>query len=150
VTPTTRTPFDGFIDFCTGVPPGGIRITPSGVLHDHGFRVRNLWITGNSLVDGFAELVVDVQLNLNTGKGVAHVAITLSPDAVKGTWEISQELTLAGDIPIGGSGVGHGTGALQGMTIKFTAAPASRVSACNPDLGSDEVRGVIISPATSD
>lgn len=149
VTPATRTQFEGFVNFCESTAPDGIRITPGGTLHVNGARNRNLWVTGNPLIDGFEENVVDVHLNLDTGNGVVHLAVTLSPDAVDGTWEIRTQLTLRGGASIGGSGVGHGTGELQGMTIKFTIAPESGVSACNPDFGGAELRGVIISPATS-
>jgi hypothetical protein len=47
-----------------------------------------------------------------------------------------------------GGGVGHGTGDLQGMTIKYTFDLAAGPSDCNPDGPKGHVHGIILSPAS--
>ncbi len=145
----TRTEFEGFINFCESFAPDGVKITPGGTLHVQGARNRNEWVTGNPLVDGSEENVVDVNIN-RTGNGHAHLAVTVRPDAVDGTWEIRQTVEVIGGVPGLGRGVGHGTGELHGMTIKFTAgATPVGQSVCNPANPTVELRGIIISPAAS-
>jgi hypothetical protein len=103
-----------------------------------------LWVTGNGLIDGIEQ---------NTGHGVidphglvVNLDLSLKPDAVNGTWEIRQQFR----VPDGTTtGVGHGTGDLQGLTIKFTTEPIiDSPSACNPDMPKAAVHGAVISPAS--
>ena len=149
VLPATRTEFEGFINFCASTPPTEITVTPGGILRIDGATNENRWVTGNRLIDGVEHNVVAGRINLSTGSGSAELKVSLKPDAVDGTWEIRQVLTISGGAPAGGHGVGHGTGDLHGMTIKFTAEPASGQSVCNPDFGRARVHGVVISPATT-
>jgi len=88
------------------------------VLHFRGATNHNLWVTGEPLLDGFADNVVDADINLKTGTGVARPRETLSPAAVEGTWEITVMVSVD---PTGltARGDGYGTGELQGMTIEF-------------------------------
>ncbi len=146
VTPAERTEFEGFINFCGESPPGGAWVTPGGVLHLREGGNFNQWVTGNPLVDGPEENVVDLNLNFKTGRGVVHLVVTVMPDAVAGTWEIQQSLKVPSFL---GHGVGYGTGELHGMTIKFTTEPASGISVCNSELGRAKVQGVILSPAST-
>jgi hypothetical protein len=141
----TRTQFEGFIYGCDGTPPESERVTPGGVLHFLASTNLNLWVTGDPLIDGFALNTVDANINLKTGSGVAHVENVIRPDAVAGTWEIHTTVKIGE----GGFGVGHGTGELAGMTIKFTVQPVSGPleNLCNPDHPSVmTVEGVIIAP----
>ena len=138
----SSTEFNGFINFCQG-DFTGFRVTPGGTAH---LAVANehLWVTGNPLIDG---------IERNTGSGVinphgivVNLDLSLKPAAVSGTWEIRQQFRIPDGTT---SGVGHGTGDLQGMTIKFTTDPIiDSPSSCNPDMQKAAVHGVILSPAS--
>lgn len=148
--PATQTEFAGFINFCELASNDRAMLTRGGTLHLRLVGNRNQWATGNSLVDGFEQNAVLLNLNLKNGRGAAHLDVTLKPDAVDGTWEIRQTVRIVDFAPAGSTGVGHGTGELRGMTIKFTTLPAmAEASVCNPELGRVRVQGEILSPATS-
>jgi hypothetical protein len=142
--PTSSTEFNGFINFCHSADLIGFRVTPGGTVH-FGVSNENRWVTGNSLIDGVEHNTGGANINPN-GQLVVHLANSLKPDAVNGTWEIVQQVR----VPDGAStGVGHGTGDLQGMTIKFTTDPTFvPTSVCNPDMLKAGVHGVILSPAS--
>ena len=148
VAAATQTEFAGFVNFCWSADPSNFKIVGS-TLHFTGAN-QNRWVTGNPLIDGAEQNAVLFNLNLKNGNGAAHLDVTLKPDAVDGTWEIRQTLTFRDGVPIGSSGVGHGTGDLTGMTIKFATQPAVPVeSVCNPDMPKAPVSGVILSPASN-
>jgi hypothetical protein len=150
VTSATRTKFDGFIHFCEITPPDDIRVTPGNTVHITGAKNRNLFDTGNPLVDGFLENVVDVNNNLNNLTGSVHITAILSPFAVDGTWEIQATNQLIRGVLIGVRAVGHGTGELQGMTIKYNGIGQEiGVNTCNPNNDSAIIEGVIIASADS-
>jgi hypothetical protein len=137
----STTEFNGFENFCHPGDPTDFKLA-GGTVH---FTVtnENMWVTGNPLVDGIEH---------NTGRAiidphglVVNLDNSLKPDAVNGTWEIRQQFRIPDGTT---SGVGHGTGDLQGMTIKFTTDPIiPSPSACNPDQFKAAVHGVILSPA---
>jgi hypothetical protein len=139
----SSTEFDGFINFCFSADLTKVNFTPGETLH---FRVsnRNQWVTGNPLIDGIETNTGAANINLNNGEAVVRLNLSLKPDAVNGTWEIEQQVRP----PTGSTGVGHGTGDLQGMTIKFTTDPPVGTSVCNPDMPKGPVHGVILSPAS--
>jgi hypothetical protein len=138
----TSTEFDGFVNFCNSDPLNNFKVTPGGTVH---FQVsnRNQWVTGNPLIDGIELNTGAANINPD-GPAIVTLKVSLKPDAVNGTWEIVQQVRP----PYGSTGVGHGTGDLQGMTIKFTTEPPSQTSVCNPDMGAGGVHGVILSPAS--
>jgi hypothetical protein len=138
------TGFSGFVNFCVSDDPTRFRITPGATLHFSASN-ENRWVTGNPLIDGVEYNTVAANINLKNGEGVVHLDLSLKPDAVNGTWEIKQQLSLPERVS---SGVGHGTGDLQGMTIKFTTSPGGGTSVCNPDMPRAPVQGVILSPAS--
>lgn len=149
VTPAMRSEFAGFVHFCEGTPPEAFKVTRGGTLHLRAGN-RNQWVGGNALVDGFEENAALVNVDLKNGTGAAHLDVTLRPEAVDGTWEIRQTVIIRGGGLAGSHGVGHGTGELHGMTIKFTTEPRAEVeNPCNPDLPSARLHGVVISPGTS-
>jgi hypothetical protein len=139
----SSTEFDGFDNNCSSADLTRFNATPGGTLH---FRVanENRWVTGNPLIDGIERNTGAANFN-NTGQGVVHLYSSLKPDAVNGTWEIVTQLSLPGFV---GSGVGHGTGDLRGMTIKFDFDLAAGRSDCNPDGPKGHVHGFILSPAS--
>jgi hypothetical protein len=117
-----RTAFEGSISPCGGVITEE-RVTPGDVLHQLATN-RNVWVTGNPLVDGVENNVVRININLKTGRGVANVQSTITPEGVEGTWELRYQVKVIGGGPATSRGVGHGTGELRGMTLKFTAGLA--------------------------
>ena len=130
VTPATRIEFDGLVHFCDSGPDGNL----------------NQWVTGNPLIDGFETNTASV--NVSPTGVVIHLDRTLEPAAYFGsTWEIVQTNHFNPNGFLSSHGVGHGTGALKGMTMKITAA--GRVSVENPcsDRNSGVISGVIIAPA---
>jgi hypothetical protein len=146
---TTRTEFEGFIHPCGGTVTEE-RVTPGNVLHLLATN-RNEWVTGNRLVDGTETNVARININLKTGRGVANIQSTITPEGVEGTWELRYQVKVTGGTPGTARGVGHGTGELQGMTLKFTAQPpVPGENTCNPEIPFVvPVQGVIIAPAVS-
>ena len=138
-----RTGFEGFIHPCGGVVTEE-RVTPGDVLHQLATN-RNEWVTGNPLVDGVENNVVRININLKTGRGTANVRSTITPEGVEGTWELRYQVKVIGGGPATARGVGHGTGELRGMTLKFTAQLAEPgQNSCNAAIPVVvPVRGVI-------
>jgi len=112
-----RIPFAGVFYPCGGT--AGEEFVGGNVLHFRNAENYNLWATGNPLLDGPEVNVVNGDINLKTGTGVAHPRTTVYPVAVDGTWEIQITVAVA-ESGLTAHGVGHGTGALQGMTIFFS------------------------------
>jgi hypothetical protein len=142
--PATRIEFEGFVHFCAS-GPADVRVTPWGqTRHVRGASNLNLWATGNPLIDGIE--INTVSANFTPTSGVIRLFRTLEPDAYPGsTWEIVQTNHFNPDGSLSAHGVGHGTGALTGMTMKITAQ--GRVPGPNPcsDSDSGRISGVIIS-----
>lgn len=111
-----RVEFEGLFYTCSTGGPTEEWVS-GDVLHLRGLTNHNLWVTGNPLIDGFADNVVDADINLKTGTGVAHPRETLNPDAVDGTWEIQTTVLINPD-GLASHGVGRGTGDLHGMSIE--------------------------------
>jgi hypothetical protein len=115
----TRTVFEGFIHPCGGALTEE-RVTPGDVLHQLATN-QNEWVTGDPLIDGVENNVVRININLKTGRGIANVTSTIAPEGVEGTWELKYQVKVIDGGPATARGVGHGTGELRGMTLKFTA-----------------------------
>ena len=142
-----QTGFQGFI--CFGTSTGGYDWTTNGgTWHFRNGQNQNRWVTGNPLIDGVETNVADMNLNLKNGTGTIHLDESVKPDAVNGTWEIRETVQFRGGALVSASGVGHGTGDLQGMTIKFTAQGAAPIpEACGPDGAfGPAIQGVITAP----
>jgi hypothetical protein len=138
-TGATTTEFDGFINFCRSVDP---TFTFAGrTVH---FRVsnENMWVTDNALISGIEH---NTGIALIDPHGlVVNLDNSLQPNGVNGTWEIKQQFRIPDGTT---SGVGHGTGDLQGLTMKFTTQRIDpTASDCNPDDFKAAVHGVILSP----
>lgn len=142
----TRMEFDGFVHSCTSTDAEVARATPGGTLHIRGATNTNDWVTNNPYTDGPESNEV-IAINVNPqGHGTVTIHETLRPQAFTGAWDVTLKLTIT-EAGLVGHGVGHGTGDLHGMTLKFTVAPAPGVpSPCNPEFPSYVVSGVIISP----
>ena len=146
--PATRTYFEGYLHACSGGPPDTVKVTPGGTVHIAGLTNINQWSTGNVLIDGVENNVVFTSFNWKTQ--VIRLDITLAPDAYPdSTWEIMQAAQFRPDGSLVADGVGHGTGDLRGMTVKFTVEPDNPVfldNPCAPGQPSFPLSGVIISP----
>ena len=66
-----RVEFGGSIHPCGGELTEE-RVTPGGVVHQLATN-RNVWVTGNPLLDGVETNVVRIVINSKTGAGVANV-----------------------------------------------------------------------------
>lgn len=117
VASSERIPFSGVFYPCGGT--NGEEFVTGNVLHFRDASNSNLWVTGNPLLDGPEVNVVNGDINLKTGTGVAHPRTTVHPVAVDGTWQI-QITVVVGATGLTAHGVGHGTGDLAGMTIFFS------------------------------
>lgn len=144
-TPSNHTEFEGFIHFCGDSPPDQVIVTPGGkTLHIRGGLNINEWMSNNAFIDGPESNIPNV--NFNPKSGAVHLDVTLRPSAVDGTWEISQTLQFHPNGAVSSHGVGHGTGELQSMTIKYTTGDPVVVDNPCSDLPSAPLTGVIISP----
>jgi hypothetical protein len=112
-----RIPFAGVFYPCGGT--SGEEFSAGNVFHFRSAENYNLWATGNPLLDGPEVNTVNGDINLQTGRGVAHPRTTVFPVAVDGTWDIQITVTV-GVEGLTAHGVGHGTGDLHGMTIFFS------------------------------
>jgi hypothetical protein len=138
----SSTEFDGFINFCHAAD---LTFTTKSKETVHfGVSNENRWVTGNPLIDGVEHNTGAANINPQ-GQVVVNLDNSLKPDAVNGTWEIKQHLRIGDGVS---TGIGHGTGDLQGMTMKFSTDPTFvPTSVCNPDMLKAGVHGVILSPA---
>ncbi len=129
-TASARIEFEGSIHPCGGELTKE-RVTPGGVVHQLATN-RNEWVTGNPLLDGVETNVVRIVINSKTGRGVANVTSTITPEGVDGTWELRYQVKVIDNNPATARGVGRGTGELRGMTLKFTAGLAEPgLNTCN-------------------
>lgn len=141
--------FAGFIHFCESGPADVFRVTPGGTVHVREGTNRNRWITDSPLVTGTENNVVDGNINLNSGTGRIHLDVTITPDDVDGTWEARQQLDIVGGLPGESRGVGHGTGDLRGMSIRYVVGAQQEGENVCSDLPIAPVSGVIVSSAAS-
>ncbi len=116
-TATTTIPFTARMYLCSFEPEID-RVSGDKILHLYNAVNHNLWVATTPLITGWEDNSVDATINLATGTGVAHPHSVMRPFAYDGTWQVVVQLTVT---PTGlqGDGTGHGTGALQGMTMKF-------------------------------
>lgn len=142
--------FEGVFYPCSVTPPTKEWIS-GNVLHIRGIQFHNQWVTGSPLVDGLSDNVVDADINLKTGTGVARPHESVKPDAFDGTWDVRATVLIDPSGP-SAHGVGRGTGDLRGMTIEFTASgdvpidPAD--NPCSDSPFATPIRGEIIIPAS--
>ena len=133
VSAAARTEFEGFIHPCGGALTEE-RVTPGGVVHQLATN-RNEWVTGVPLLDGVETNVVRIIVNSKTGRGIANVTSTITPEGVEGAWKLKYQVKVIDGGPATARGVGHGTGELRGMTLKFTADLAEPgQNSCNAEI----------------
>jgi hypothetical protein len=89
-------------------------------LHFSGQVHQNLFFSDDPAVfpNGTNTGVLDMTINLVTGKAMVYAVASFQPDGVSGTWEGAGHFlvdTLTGDQQ--GHGVFHGTGDLAGQTL---------------------------------
>jgi hypothetical protein len=128
---------------CTTDPPDRQWVTPGGTLHFRNSGVTLLWDMGNPLIDGIETVEADLNRNLKRGVGFVHGTSTLVPFAVNGTWEIKFHINTSDETA---RGVGHGTGDLQGMSLKYSTVVATPPpNPCHPERGA-YTTGIITTP----
>jgi len=144
----TRIAFEGVFYPCSETAPTKEWVS-GNVLHLRNATNHNLWVTGNPLLDGFADNVVDADINLKTGAGVAHPRETLQPEALDGTWEITVTV-FVDSTGLTARGTGYGTGDLRGMTIRFSNPGIEEIppatNPCSDIPVAVVVEGQILSP----
>ena len=118
----TVVPFIARMYLCSFEPETD-RLSGDKMLHFYNAVNHNLWIATTPLITGWEDNTVDGTVNLATGTGVAHPHSVMRPFAYEGTWQVVVHVTVT---PTGldAHGTGHGTGALQSMTMKFHGAGA--------------------------
>ena len=115
-------PFSARMYLCSFEPEID-RVSGNKMLHLYNAVNHNLWVATTPLITGWEDNTVDGTINLEKGTGVAHAHSVMRPFAYDATWQVVVQLTVT---PSGldAYGIGHGTGALRGMTMKFRGAGA--------------------------
>lgn len=116
----TVVPFSARMYLCSFEPETD-RLSGDKMLHFYNAVNHNLWVATTPLITGWEDNSVDGTVNLATGAGVAHPHSVMRPFAYDGTWQVVVQVRVT---PAGldANGTGHGTGALQRMTMKFQGA----------------------------
>lgn len=118
----TVVPFSARMYLCNFEPETD-RLSGDKMLHFYNAVNHNLWVATTPLVTGWEDNVVDGNINLANSTGVAQPHSVMRPFAYDGTWDVIVHVTVT---PTGldAHGEGHGTGALQGGSIRFRSTGA--------------------------
>ena len=113
----TTVPFTARMYLCSFEPETD-RLSGDKMLHFYNAVNHNLWIATTPLVTGWEDNVVNGNINVANSTGVAQPHSVMRPFAYDGTWDVIVHVTVT---PTGldAHGEGHGTGALQGRSIRF-------------------------------
>jgi hypothetical protein len=112
----TRTEFTGSFD-ATATWPGDIRILESGIMLQVGAEASGPIVCDDPRLTGTLAIVLNVVFNLNTGNGNAFGTFTVSN--ADGTFEGKFENRDTSYVLYTGIAQGHGTGAYEGLLVKF-------------------------------
>jgi hypothetical protein len=120
---STKTDFTATATQPTTLDHGELRLDGAGNLHIKG-EVQLLELDSNDpQVDGTLTIEIDLILRQDDNgfycSGPAHGSLSIDPEAVDGTWEVTWSGMFT-DCGLTGHANGHGTGNLEGQTIKFT------------------------------
>jgi hypothetical protein len=116
-----------------------------GIAYSEGEIYEGIIISDNELINGTRYIVIDHEIDQETGDDKVWVTGFFYPDAVDGVWIVPGE----GEITTQGPDVrhrGHGTRELEGMRIRFTVRGAAELETppCEPLFPPVEFEGVII------
>jgi len=113
----TAIPFTAIRYGCSATD-GEAFVTADKILHVRNAINHNLWVASTPYLTGYADNVVNADIDLATGVGNAHPHQTMKPFAYEGTWEAQVQIKIRPD-GNESDGVGHGTGVLTGMTVRW-------------------------------
>ncbi len=146
-----RIPFTGLRFACSGTD-GQVSVSGDKILHIRNATNHSLWVTSSPYLNGFADNVVDANIDLATDIGEARIQESLKPTTYNGTWESVVQLRIT---PHGAEaeGVGHGTGELTGLTIRWAKTGnyevAPGVNPCGDSRFGPTLAGEILVPASA-
>ena len=116
-----------------------------GVSYSEGEIYKGIIISDNELINGTRYIMIDHEIDQETGDDKVWVTGFFYPDAVDGTWIVPGE----GEITAQGPDVhhrGHGTRELDGLRIRFKVRGAAELETppCEPLFPPVEFEGIII------
>jgi len=112
-------------------PPERMWISEDNVLHMRGAYTDNILTSSSAYLDGTAVIIMNQDVDLNTGNVHAFGSFVITPATLDGTWEGNFSTHVMGGV-VRGSGTGHGTGALEGMLdFNHMSNPESYLPECN-------------------
>jgi hypothetical protein len=101
----------------TATAPGEIFVLKSGIMRQAGAEASGPIVSSDPRVTGILEIVLYRVVNLNTGKGLGFGSFTVSNAG--GTFEGHFTVKDTGFVSFEGAVEGHGTGAYEGLLVKF-------------------------------
>jgi hypothetical protein len=112
-------------------PPERMWISEDNVLHMRGVYTDNILTSTSPYLDGTAVIIMNEDVDLNTGNVHAFGNLVITPATIAGTWVGNFSTHVTGGV-VRGTGTGHGTGALEGM-IDFNqmSSPDVYLPECN-------------------
>ena len=147
--PVSLVPFTAIRYGCSGTD-GEAFVTADKMLHIRNATNHNLWVASTPYLTGYADNVVNADIDLSTGVGNAHPQQTMKPFVYDGTWESQVQIKFRPD-GTETDAVGHGTGVLTGMTIKWRVIGrfATEANPCGNDPFAARLAGEIHMPSSA-
>ncbi len=95
-------------------PPERMWISEDNVLHMRGIYSDNTMVATTPYLTGTAVIIMNEDVDLNTGNVHAFGSVLIHPTGIDGTWEGNFSTHVVGGV-VRGTYTGHGTGELEGM-----------------------------------
>jgi len=127
----------------TATAPGEIFVLKSGIMRQAGAEASGPIVSSDPRVTGILEIVLYRVVNLNTGKGLGFGSFTVSNAG--GTFEGRFTVKDTGFVSFEGAVEGHGTGAYEGLLVKFDMT-GTDLTLVGGDSISASFTGSILSP----
>lgn len=100
------------------VIPGTEQANNEGILHIQGQIFVDIVESQEAAIAGTNRPRLDIRLNPKSGEGEVQGGFTLTPQAVKGTWEGEMRGRFVNGM-VSASGVARGTDALEGAVLRI-------------------------------
>ena len=150
--PPPATPVSG-LECVYILQPGESEITGQ-MMHTRGRVHQNYFYSDDPAVfpDAANTTVLDIALNLKTGIGVMNVTAVYEPEGVDGTFEgtgvgwLKLDLGTGAGLDMRGQGVFHGTGDLEGLTLKLDLHPGDITQCPGTPFDAGWWQGFIVPP----
>lgn len=111
--------------------PERMWISEDNVLHMRGVYTDNIMTSTSPYLDGTAVIIMNQDVDLNTGNVHAFGSFVITPATIDGTWEGNFSTHVTGGV-VRGSGTGHGTGDLEGLLdFNDMSSPSVYLLECN-------------------